>query len=178
MVLEITIFTKESGSGTGAGVVLYAMCLQQSIQEGGQLTSQVDLQSSPLWLLSTITTHNKGQCIDYRSPVELLNCSTLVCAECCCQWIRVSESLSCPCCYCDHLCYHDSIRPAHQIALTVLESLQATCKQCKQRVSLKTTKLTLRVCASYTYHHRNLTKCFKDQEVLHTHLLRKGYCLS
>ena len=120
-------------------------------------------------------------CLDVvTSPVELLKCSTLVCAEFCCQWMRVSESLSCPCCYSDHMCYHDSIRPAPQIALMVLGSMQVTCKQCKQRVRLKNHKgHTESMCKLHILPQEptSIKKCSKDQEVPHSHFLRKGYSL-
>ncbi len=36
-------------------------------------------------------------------PIELKTCKRLVCADCLCQWLQVSQTTSCPCCYTAHL---------------------------------------------------------------------------
>ena len=70
-------------------------------------------------------------------PVELTECGTLLCAECCCQRLRVSGSLSCPCCYSEHLADYDTIRPASHLTLRVLGSMEVTCTSCSSTVQLK-----------------------------------------
>ena len=52
-----------------------------------------------------------GECVLCRSflrePVELA-CGVMVCCNCCCRWVEVSNALACPCCY-DHSLDHDTV---------------------------------------------------------------------
>ncbi len=57
-----------------------------------------------------------------HQPIELTVCQTYVCASCCCEWLRQSKSLSCPCCYRDHLDdYCNTIKSPPDIILTALK---------------------------------------------------------
>ncbi len=60
----------------------------------------------------------------FHQPIELTVCQTYVC---CC------ESLSCPCCYSDHIAdYHNTTRSAPPIILTALGNIRVSCKLCKR----------------------------------------------
>ena len=45
-----------------------------------------------------------------QRPVELVDCCTMVCADCCCTWLENSTNTNCPCCHSDHLRNFSSIR--------------------------------------------------------------------
>ena len=74
-------------------------------------------------------------------PVELTTCESYVCAECCCTWLRSLEqqslSLSCPCCYPDHMSDYGSIKKPPDILLGVLANLQVMCRLCRLKGLLK-----------------------------------------
>ena len=120
-----------TGKATLMQAVLSAMRLIQSIQEVG-LRNQVKGQAkrpptfSPLSAINHVksiappplttrksvliieTEFTKELCCPLclervQSPIELSTCSTIVCSDCLCEWLRVSESLSCACCYSEHL---------------------------------------------------------------------------
>ena len=76
-------------------------------------------------------------CDILRSPVELTDCRSVVCAECCCSWIDYCEDTSCPCCYSDHLKDFNTVRPASQLLLTLLGGLCVICSVCERHVRLE-----------------------------------------
>ena len=57
------------------------------------------------------------------APVELTRCRYLVCADCCCQWLAVSKTFSCPGCYGDHLRDLNTVQPASPIIHTLLREI-------------------------------------------------------
>ena len=61
-------------------------------------------------------------------PVELA-CGNLVCANCCCKWIEVSEDVSCPCCYHHQL---DNLRVGLPSAVVydLLGAMKVSCSSC------------------------------------------------
>ncbi len=68
-------------------------------------------------------------CLD--KPIELKGCDTLVCADCLCTRLQVSQSTSCPCCHTEHLSDLDTIQPPSKITIEV------TCSECAKRGYLK-----------------------------------------
>ena len=73
-----------------------------------------------------------------NQPVVLTTCRQYVCAGCCVQWLRSSQSLSCPCCYSDHFTeYSSTIRSAPELVLMVLSKLVVTCRLCEKNGLLK-----------------------------------------
>lgn len=48
-------------------------------------------------------------CGTLQRPVELVDCSTMVCTECCCTWLEYSTNTNCPCCHGDHLLHSAGI---------------------------------------------------------------------
>ncbi len=80
-------------------------------------------------------------------PIELKSCDRIVCADCLCTWLQVSQTTSCPCCYTDHLSDLDTIHPPSEITLKALETLEVTCSDCAKRGYLKRiTRPTLTAC--------------------------------
>jgi len=72
-----------------------------------------------------------------NQPIELSTCQRYICAQCCCQWLRMSKSLSCPCCYSDNMGDVGSIRKPPSIVMSFLETLPVTCKLCSMNMQLK-----------------------------------------
>ena len=74
-------------------------------------------------------------------PVELSTCSSLVCAECCCEWLRqidiLSFPLSCPCCHDNHFDDFSTIRQPGALTLKLLKQLIVTCNKCEQSMKLE-----------------------------------------
>ena len=69
-------------------------------------------------------------CDTLQRPVELVDCCTVVSADCCCTWLEYSTSTNCPCCHGDHLCNFSSVRQASPLLLSVLASLCVVCVKC------------------------------------------------
>lgn len=74
-------------------------------------------------------------CYILRSPVELVTCMNVVCAECLCSWLKQKNSLACPCCFIDHLQDFSTIRQAAPLVVTLL---CVVCGECKDHVKLTT----------------------------------------
>ena len=66
-------------------------------------------------------------CMVLNQPVEL-TCGSIVCASCCCQWIKYSKppSIPCPTCYDDEL-NSSTIRPPPPLLTTLLSDLLLHC---------------------------------------------------
>ena len=69
-------------------------------------------------------------CDTIQRPVELVDCCTMVCADCCCTWLEYSTNTNCPCCHGDHLRNFRSIRQASPLILSILASLCVVCGKC------------------------------------------------
>ena len=81
-------------------------------------------------------------CLDIVSqPIELSTCSSLVCAECCCKWLRQIDDLSlpllCPCCHSDHFKDFSTIRQVGELTMKLLKLLMVTCTLCGQSVKME-----------------------------------------
>ena len=77
-------------------------------------------------------------CDIIRSPVELVTCESVVCAECICLWLQHKNELVCPCCYSNHLQnYTTTIRRATSLTLHFLGTLCVICDCCNEHVRLK-----------------------------------------
>ena len=86
------------------------------------------------------------------APIELVTCGSIVCAECCCNWIKHCNTLSCPCCYSSHISDFNTIRSASPHILSMLGSLCVLCDECHCHVRLE--KLHEHVassCSTHTY---------------------------
>ena len=70
------------------------------------------------------------------SPIELVTCGSLVCAQCCCIWLTHCTQLTCPCCYHPHITDFSTIRPASPLILSTLGSLCVVCEKCDHHTSL------------------------------------------
>lgn len=57
-------------------------------------------------------------------PIELTKCKALVCASCCTQWLAITQSLVCPCCYSEHLRDVTTLQPASPIVRMVLREYE------------------------------------------------------
>ena len=62
-------------------------------------------------------------------PVELVPCRSVVCHKCLVNWLEVTESFHCPCCYSDHLEDTDTIDPVTPLLLKLLSAVFVTCTQ-------------------------------------------------
>ena len=63
-------------------------------------------------------------------PLEI-SCGAVVCLDCCCKWIQVTSSVSCPCCY-DHPLNSSTIQPPSPLVTALLDDLLISCKRsCK-----------------------------------------------
>ena len=69
-------------------------------------------------------------------PLELTTCGSIVCADCCCEWLKVANTLSCPCCYGDHLRTFSTIRSGPTLVLKLVGGLQTECRECNQVVKV------------------------------------------
>lgn len=68
-------------------------------------------------------------------PLELL-CYAVICLSCCCKWIQVNPSLSCPCCYTHSLSSY-AIKQPSSLLITLLENLPIICvRGCDKVVKL------------------------------------------
>ena len=65
-----------------------------------------------------------------QSPVELVTCGNIVCANCCCSWLRHSKGTSCPCCYSCHLEDFTTVRQASALTVSLLASVCVICGAC------------------------------------------------
>ena len=69
-------------------------------------------------------------------PLELV-CGVMVCAECCCNWINNSHSLTCPCCY-NHMLNELTVKSPSSVVMDLLHSaLHLKCNSCQKVISAK-----------------------------------------
>ena len=96
------------------------------------------------------------------APVELVTCGSVVCARCCCVWLKHSNKLTCPCCYSCHISDFNTIRPASPLILSMLGSLCVVCDECHGHVRLE--KLNEHVASSCSIHTRlpSATVCIEQ----------------
>ena len=96
-------------------------------------------------------------CDVLRSPVELVDCRSVVCGECCSLWFQHIDDISCPCCYGDHLKSFTSIRPASHLIMSLLGGLCVVCSECGHHVRLETYQQHIDSgCNSHNYFHKTL----------------------
>lgn len=96
-------------------------------------TSKVDLTQADLSSDLTCTI-----CLNIvDQPIVLETCSSLVCTECCCKWLRQSDVLSCPCCYGSHLEDFTTIKTVEPLTLKLLASQTVQCTVCLQHMKLE-----------------------------------------
>ena len=69
-------------------------------------------------------------------PIELVTCGSHVCAACCCEWLKVTNTLSCPSCYGDHFHTFSTIRLGSTLVLKLVGGLLTECRECKQAVKV------------------------------------------
>jgi len=66
-------------------------------------------------------------------PVQL-SCDSLICVNCCCDAIRMSYSLDCPCCY-NHTLSQSTVSRPSAIVLSFLSEVMVSCmKGCNKAV--------------------------------------------
>ena len=77
-------------------------------------------------------------------PLELL-CDNIVCVSCCCEWVRNSCGLSCPCCYLPILTPTDNhFKAPGRVTMGVLGNVHVDCeKGCNRSVRVEEYKLHL-----------------------------------
>ena len=64
-------------------------------------------------------------CCDFLcAPVELVTCGSIVCAQCCCTWLKHCNRLSCPSCYSSHISDYTSLSSHSQHAREPVCSVQ------------------------------------------------------
>ena len=68
-----------------------------------------------------------------RQPLELV-CGVMVCCDCCCRWVEVSNTLACPCCY-DHILDSETVKTPSAIVLELLSSTRLRCLRCNKEMS-------------------------------------------
>ena len=77
-------------------------------------------------------------CCDFLcAPIELVTCGSIVCAECCCTWLKHCNGLTCPCCYSSHISDYNTIRTAYPLILSMLGSLCVLCDECHCHIRLE-----------------------------------------
>ena len=69
-------------------------------------------------------------------PLELTTSASIVCADCCCEWLKVANTLSCPCCYGEHPHTFSTIRSGPTLVLKLAGGLQTECRECNQVVKV------------------------------------------
>ncbi len=72
-----------------------------------------------------------------NEPIELTTCRNLICADCLCQWLITSPSMSCPCCPSNHLSNLNTIKPGSDITLRAMGTMEVICNLCMKKGSLK-----------------------------------------
>ena len=70
-----------------------------------------------------------------NQPVEL-QCNSLVCAACCCSWIKHSGELECPCCY-DHQLSKETVRRPSPVIIDLMGQLRLQCDSCKNMTTIE-----------------------------------------
>ena len=69
-------------------------------------------------------------CLEILSqPIEL-PCSVLACAECVIEWLKVSGTVLCPCCYSAVPMASASLRPASDLIILLLNDVLVHCPSC------------------------------------------------
>lgn len=79
-------------------------------------------------------------CDILQSPVELVTCGKVVCADCLCSHLRCQNNSVCPCCHEEHLNNFTTIRKAPPLVLRLLENLCIVCAKCNSHMQLKVTQ--------------------------------------
>ena len=69
-------------------------------------------------------------CSLVSQPVELA-CNRLVCATCCCNWIKYKGEVECPCCY-DHHLGNDTVKRPSPVVTDLMGGLRIQCSICNK----------------------------------------------
>ena len=86
--------------------------------------------------VSNASEFNCPICLEVlRSPIQLVTCGSVVCAECLCS--KVQDTLVCPCCSLDHLQDFTSIKTAPPLVVNVIGGLCIVCEKCHNHIKLK-----------------------------------------
>ncbi len=88
-------------------------------------------------------------------PIELKSCDRIVCADCLCTWLQVSQTTSCP----------------SEITLKALETLEVTCSDCAKRGYLKHHKASMCGTSHFKPAPLDLSDLLNQPE--HCHQLRR-----
>lgn len=110
----------------------------KNISYQGAIKHVKAIASPPISNYNTLVTDTPPDyqctiCLDLlHQPIELTVCRTYICASCCCEWLRQSECLLCPCCPDNHMGDYSTIKGAPDIVLTALSSLMVTCNLCNK----------------------------------------------
>lgn len=73
-------------------------------------------------------------CSDVLCQPVQFDCGAMVCSSCCHQWVAAATQPSCPCCYKGHPYCPASIRPAPDMVMSVLDSLNIICSKCNGKL--------------------------------------------
>lgn len=97
-----------------------------------------DITICELHLQIPLSELNCPICYDvFNSPIELVTCGNVVCADCACKWLETQNQLTCPCCYNDHLEKFSTIRAAPPLVIRMIESLCVVCRRCSAHLQWK-----------------------------------------
>ncbi len=101
------------------------------------IPSNMDIEVCELDVSVPVSEFNCPICFKVlRSPIQLVNCGSVVCAECLCS--KIGDSLVCPCCNSDHLQnFSTSIRPPPPLVVKVIGGLCIVCKNCNTHMQLR-----------------------------------------
>ena len=98
----------------------------------------ISLHVSETQTLSAIEHLQCSVCMEVLSqPVEL-PCRALVCISCVVNWLTVSASSQCPCCFSESPLTSTSIHPAPSLILKLVGDILVCCPACKVEVKVGT----------------------------------------
>lgn len=99
-----------------------------------------------------------------NSPIELVTCGSVVCAECFIERLQHSKQLTCPCCSTSHIEDFTTIRPASQLTQSMLSRLCVVCEKCQSHLRLD--KLKEHVSNSCSTHSEEVPPSVSVEHIL------------
>ncbi len=91
-----------------------------------------------------------------NQPLQI-SCGAVICLDCCCKWIQLSPSLSCPCCY-SHSLGRSTLNSPSPLITSLLNDLLINCKRNCMKI----------VCASqYKAHHLQIVRSISIKLLTH-----------